>query len=1287
MLKIDRQDANERGFTSANQPMIWVYPDGIEMDTPQRLPQKNYVANYFSNFYSVLISSSYTNPTTGYAAWIDVDSWIDHNLLGTLTLNADWLRLSGYFYKNRNKKIEMGPIWDHDRAEGTGDAANNDFRAYSPRTWIGGAPLGGGTDYGTDFFNANSVFPNPWFLRLFMDANFWQKWIDRYQGLRPTALATTNILAFIDAQAAEVRRAQVREVARWGGNGNSDTRPRNGTVFYVGSGLRAPYTNVFNGTFQGEVDFQKKWYTERLNFIDTNFLNRPTFASAGGQVSAGSSVILTDTSGKAGTILYYTLDGSDPRALGGAVAANALTYSGPVVVNNNVRIVARAFNTNHRNLTGANNPPLSSPWSGPIAQTYYTMLPPLRITEIMYHPARPPAGNTNDPDAFEFIELKNISGSPLNLNGFQLSGGVTFTFSSLNLSAGQSVVVVKDLAAFQSRYGTNNPNILIAGVYTNGLNNAGDHLVLTGPLGEPILDFNYSDEWFRLTDGTGFSLVTADESGMPAAWNTASGWRVSSALGGSPGRTDPPAPPRPPILVNEALTHTDPPAVDVVELYNPTAMDVSLAGWFLSDDFNDPKKYVIPSRTITAHGYATFNESDFNPGGHGFAFSAKGDAVYLFSGDGTNLTGYAQGFDFGAAANGVSFGRYVISTGEDHFVAQKQNTLGATNAGPLVGPIIISEIMYHPPDAVYLGHPYNNTLDEYVELRNIGATDVKLFDEAHPANTWHLSDAVEYSFPTNTTLAHGGFLLVVGFDPIADPGSLAAFRAHNFVPDTVPIYGPWHGDLDNARDSVELRRPDLPETNTLDVPYILVERVKYSDMAPWPTSADGTGLSLQRIVPTDYGNDPTNYVAAGPTPGSAMAGGIPPAIVSQPSDQLLVTGRDAMFNVTATGTAPLRYQWRFNGLNILNATNSILLLTNVQPDQAGVYNIFVYNGGGSTSGTNFTITTRIGLQIVTQPPNRVAQLGQTTNFTVVAVGTGPLHYQWRFNGNNIANATSNSYTVSNIQSNNAGTYTVQISDDFDVTVSQPATLTLIFKPSLTIQPLSISVVSNGTATFSAAASGTTPISFRWRKNNITISNPMVALGPSNSTLILPHVTLADAGTYNVAVTNIAGAATGLSSNAVLIVLADSDGDGIPDDLEPVDGAADTDGDGMSNAAEYFAGTDYLDRNSYLRIDIATTSGTTLRFSAVSNHTYTVQYTDGLNPLLWKKLTDVLAAETTRMQVLSDNNAGTNRYYRVVTPVQPVGGAGVGLRMSKLSLATEDLSCFFRSACVRSYTSP
>src|SRR5207247_6575624 len=96
------------------------------------------------------------------------------------------------------------------------------------------------------------------------------------------------------------------------------------------------------------------------------------------------------------------------------------------------------------------------------------------------------------------------------------------------------------------------------------------------------------------------------------------------------------------------------------------------------------------------------DESQFNTPSNAptsFGFSSKGDEVYLFSGDGnTNLTGYVQGYAFGAAENGVSFGRYTNSVGAVHFVAQSANTPGSANAGPKVGPVVIAEIMYNPPD-------------------------------------------------------------------------------------------------------------------------------------------------------------------------------------------------------------------------------------------------------------------------------------------------------------------------------------------------------------------------------------------------------------------------------------------------------------------------------------------------------------------------------------------------------------------------------------------------------------
>ncbi|MGC3959140.1 MAG: lamin tail domain-containing protein [Verrucomicrobiota bacterium] len=283
-----------------------------------------------------------------------------------------------------------------------------------------------------------------------------------------------------------------------------------------------------------------------------------------------------------------------------------------ITITNNVRVFARSWNPTHQNLTGTRNPPISSPWSGPTAATFYNTLPPLRITEIMYHPPMPPAGNTNEADNFEFIELTNVGLPPRNLQGARLSGGIDFNFPSLILTNGQSVVVVKNLAAFQSRYGT---APLVAGVYTNNLANGGDHLVLTGPLGEPIHDFTYSDSWYPTTDGGGFSLVIVAASAPLDSWNLKTSWRPSAALFGSPGTTDLSPPNLPAIIITEALTHTDPPLLDTIELYNPTLNNVNLGGWFLTDDPQTPKKYRIPANSfIAAKGYVTFTTDQFGSG-------------------------------------------------------------------------------------------------------------------------------------------------------------------------------------------------------------------------------------------------------------------------------------------------------------------------------------------------------------------------------------------------------------------------------------------------------------------------------------------------------------------------------------------------------------------------------------------------------------------------------------------------------------------------------------------------
>ncbi len=349
------------------------------------------------------------------------------------------------------------------------------------------------------------------------------------------------------------------------------------------------------------------------------------------------------------------------------------------------------------------------------------------------------------------------------------------------------------------------------------------------------------------------------------------------------------------IVINEVLSHTDPPLEDAIELHNPTASAVNIGGWYLSDSQSDLKRYRIPDGTIIpAGGFKVFYQYQFGPGAGDddappfFSFnSARGDAAYVSAADaGQNLTGYRTGVTFDAAANGVSIGGYQSSVGLE-FVAMSQRSFGAdnpatltefrtgagkTNSYPLVGPVVINEIMYHPPN---FGTNAPDA-EEFIELLNFSAAPVPLFDPAHPTNVWRLANAVSFDFPANTTIPALGALIIVPFNPATDAAAVTAFRSRYGTNGS--LVGPYAGTLNNAGETVELWRPDSPQMpphpDAGFVPQILVERVSYSDVAPWPVAADGGGASLQRIVPENFGNDPINWRAGLPTMGAPNV--IPP---------------------------------------------------------------------------------------------------------------------------------------------------------------------------------------------------------------------------------------------------------------------------------------------------------------------------------------------------------------------------------------------------------------------------
>lgn len=829
------------------------------------------------------------------------------------------------------------------------------------------------------------------------------------------------------------------------------------------------------------------------------------------------------------------------------------------------------------------------------------------------------------------------------------------------LAAGECAVIVRNRAAFEAVYGT---GIRILGEYSGMLDNGGERLVLQGVYGNPILDFRYDDDWYPITDGNGFSLVLLDPNNPANTWSDSTSWRPSSQVNGSPGQIDPAPPTFAPILVNEVLSRSVPPLIDAIELYNPTTNSVDVTDWYLSDDFNTPKKYRLPAGSmVPAGGYLVIYETNFNanPGSSSsFALRAEGDEVYVFSGNSLgDLTGYFHGHEFDLVDPDVSIGRHITSEGKEHFVPQTSPTFGAANSGPLVGPVVISEIMYHPED--YPGG-IDNSDDEFVELVNITGSPVPLYDTAHTNNVWRLRDAVRFNFPLGTTIAAGERIIVANFDPVQQPDQLQSFRAKYGLSESDRIFGPYGGKLDNSRESVELVKPDAPDLDRADLDYILVDKVRYEDNSPWPLAADGLGRSLQRVDESAYGNDPANWHAALPTAARAYTPGSAPIISAQPADQTVTASSMATFSVNVGGLGPFTYQWRFNGANLAGATNATLTLPSVQLSQAGNYQVVVMSLTGSTESSNAVLTVLQAATFIVQPQSRSINIvgANTSNvtFTAYAIGNGPVTFQWQFNGADIPGATGTNYTVTATTNSGAGVYSVVATDGIGQAFSVPATLRVNIPVSYVRQPQPVIAVEGDTVVFSVLTAGSEPFGYRWRRNSIAFDPPGV-YRPSRF-WIITNVSSANAGTYSCVTTN-SGTPNGLlSAPATLTVLADFDRDGMPDmwertygfETNRVDSTNDFDGDTMSNLAEYIAGTNPTNALSYLKINQLSGGGPAiLRFDAVSNKNYTVFYRDALDANDWTSLTNVLAHRTNRLEVITDPAAGQQRYYRLQTPFQ------------------------------------
>lgn len=311
ILKIEEPDAEHFSWiTDRNFPSN---PGGhIVVDSPKadKLPQaqRDYIRGYWQDMENALFADRDSGwATRNYANYIDVPSWVDHHLLEILVGNVDAFQRSDYFYKDRGGKLVSGPAWDFDRALGSQDG-----RDANPATWS--------TSGDFDVWNLS------WWGLLVRDPEFMQAWVDRWQSLRRTEFAADKLAALADSLAAQIgTAAAARDAARW-----PDNQGR------------------FPDGFIGEVNHLKQWITTRADWIDTQFLARPIVTSDGLR-----QIVITAAPGAQ---IAYTLDGSDPRAVGGGLSPNALLVSSPLFLDLNLAFTARSYNPN---VAGIPN----SPWS------------------------------------------------------------------------------------------------------------------------------------------------------------------------------------------------------------------------------------------------------------------------------------------------------------------------------------------------------------------------------------------------------------------------------------------------------------------------------------------------------------------------------------------------------------------------------------------------------------------------------------------------------------------------------------------------------------------------------------------------------------------------------------------------------------------------------------------------------------------------------------------------------------------------------------------------------------
>ena len=284
----------------------------------------------------------------------------------------------------------------------------------------------------------------------------------------------------------------------------------------------------------------------------------------------------------------------------------------------------------------------------------------------------------------------------------------------------------------------------------------------------------------------------------------------------------------------------------------------------------------------------------------------------------------------------------------------------------------------------------------------------------------------------------------------------------------------------------------------------------------------GASLTLPDIAGTDAGvYSVVIRNSAGLTESDGVTVSVvqPVSIASQPEAASVVLGGSTLFQVAATGTEPITYQWTQDGVAIADATRSTLTLTIVETSAAGDYKVTVTNAAGSVDSDVVTLTVESPPAITELTGSMSLVDGDSVVLSVTAVGTAPITYQWSKGGVAVDGATGLTLSLANVAPSDGDDYMVAVSNGAGRVESESITVTVVQPASIVSQPEGGSAVQGDTFMMSVVAAGTEPISYQWQKGG------QVVEGASGSSLSLANVEATDSGDYHVVVSNQAGTET------------------------------------------------------------------------------------------------------------------------------------------------------------------